>query len=107
VILRDKNGLDCEYIDNRNTRRMRENCDEINRRLAGAVIGLRVSDKELEADPRSRAVVLAGRKHQVRIFNESFERGGRFYRSWWQSISSGFRKFIEINGAIEFNAWKG
>ncbi|WP_321530948.1 hypothetical protein [uncultured Desulfuromonas sp.] len=33
-----------------------------------------------------------------RVFNDGrFDHGGRFYRGWWQSIPSKFRKFIRID----------
>ena len=35
----------------------------------------------------------------VRSFSRgSFEKGGRFYRGWWQNILSGYRRYILIDG---------
>lgn len=38
------------------------------------------------------------RKQLVRIFNESFNEGGRFYRHWCQGLPKEYRRFIRING---------
>ena len=39
------------------------------------------------------------RRRLHRVFNNStFDNGGRFYGGWWQSIPSGLRPFIRING---------
>lgn len=40
-----------------------------------------------------------GQRRLRRVFNDgSWERGGRFYGGWWQSVPSDLREFIRING---------
>jgi len=43
-------------------------------------------------------VVNLSRKRLHRVFNGSFEQGGRFYGGWWQGMPRAARPFITING---------
>lgn len=38
------------------------------------------------------------RKSLHRVFNENFDRGGRFYGGWWQNVPEGLRDHILIDG---------
>jgi hypothetical protein len=82
IILRDKNKRPCDYRENATIRRMRMRLKEIN-----------------EA---TRATLFTGilPDAMVRIFNGSFNRGGRFYAlgGSWQSMSKELRSQITING---------
>ena len=44
-----------------------------------------------------------------RQFNETFERGGRFYGGFWQQVGKDHRKHIRLNGErvieIDFSGW--
>jgi hypothetical protein len=49
------------------------------------------------SDQNDRVVNLS-RKRLHRVFNGSFEQGGRFYGGWWQGVPRAARPFITING---------
>ena len=50
------------------------------------------------ADPKKQPIDLT-RRTLVRIFSEGrFDRGGRFYRGWWQNVPSEYRPYISISG---------
>lgn len=83
IILRDRDKKLCNYTDNALTRRMRKQLIEFNEAIASCT--------------------LAGCLPCLmrRIFNESFERGGRFYTygsGGWQSLSKEARGQILMNG---------
>lgn len=82
IILRagDKSPLD--YRDSRETNRQRRNVQAINEAISAT-----------DLDPLAKAKV-------VRIYNTSFERGGRFYGDGdsWQNMTSAARKALTING---------
>ena len=98
------------YNDNSFTNNARRNLRKINRVIAKHTIAL-------DCDPNALGSLLDVLKHKrkgdpeqvpyidfssirlYRIFSEgSFERGGRFYRGWWQQVPQKFRPYITIDG---------
>ena len=56
----------------------------------------------LEANPTN-----FNNKEYYRVFNDgSFELGGRFYGSWWVSLSKDIRKYITINTLTRYSIIK-
>jgi hypothetical protein len=115
VILRDANKKRIDYADTVNTKKMRENLFKINSILDKTLINLYVPDSDLrrlnfrmingtdESDKgheEPRGAVDFTRKRLVRIFNTTFELGGRFYGGHWQGIPREYRKYIKINRMI-------
>ena len=107
IILRDKiNGIkvNIPYEDVRKTNRYRSNLRTINECFLRHWADLRIKNTEyiklaerISEDSDKEPVDLS-RRTLVRIFsNGSFEKGGRFYRGWWQNVPSEYRKFITIN----------
>jgi hypothetical protein len=107
IILRDQNNDDVEYTDTDKTNLMRENLRIINDRLVSTRISLEITNEqfdELEAQVFSESnpnreprIIDFTKKRLHRVFNNSFELGGRFYGGWWQNIPRDYRKYIEIN----------
>lgn len=98
-----------EYKDNKFTEKARKNLKRINRLIEKHNIKLNC-DKATKAE----LIKALGRKsihdnEQVRYIDESatklyrifsegrFDRGGRFYRGWWQQIPQHYRKYITID----------
>jgi len=99
ILLRDEWKQEIDFSYNRKLKDMRANVNKINSYLALQNIEFLPSfstKKEMGEDqvymPNLR------RNNLVRIFNETFDRGGRFYRHWAQSLPSKYRKYINING---------
>ena len=109
IVLRDKptrssggkrqKGNAIEYEDNTTTVGMRQVMQRINAMLGAGAIRLKLTSDEMDGLRKrmGREIDFTCRKLQ-RIFNETFERGGRTYGGWWQGIPSEFRPKIEING---------
>jgi hypothetical protein len=94
IMVRDAEGNPIDYLDNRDTRRMRKNLAALNEGLLSQQIGLgerivREGDR-LENGGRARVQL-------QRIFHRGdFNLGGRFYGGHWQNI--GDRERITIDG---------
>ncbi|MAE50206.1 MAG: hypothetical protein CMH27_00170 [Micavibrio sp.] len=99
-----------QYKDNKFTENARNNLRRINKLFEKHQI-------KLDCDEATKAALMTalGRKaiydtEQVRFIDESavklyrifsdgqFNRGGRFYRGWWQQVPKDFRKYITIDG---------
>lgn len=82
VILRDADKNRQDYRDTAATRRMRRNIEQFNEAIRGTLL---------------TGVLPCS---MVRIFNRTFQRGGRFYAQGggWQSMSKEARKQITIGG---------
>ena len=108
IILRDKIGgkkQQIDYLDTPGVIEMRDNLLLINKCLKANYPDIRIRDVEwlplqerIMADPKKQPIDLT-RRTLVRIFSEGrFDRGGRFYRGWWQNVPSDYRSFITIAG---------
>lgn len=101
------------YRDNAETRRIRQNLDQLNELLNKTCILLDISDEELQQlhqrirnerdntidEDKKRGLIDFSRKRLRRIFNNgSFEFGGRYYGGWWQNIPREYRQYIRLNG---------
>ena len=105
IVLRDKDehGVkrDIEYDDTTETIRMREQLCPYNTLIAASDIDLsNEGHKLLKLIPRDQvAHVDFTRIFTRRVFNEkAWNKGGRFYGPWWQSLPKALRKYIRING---------
>ena len=96
IRLKDTEKMFKEYEDNSATRSMRKKLYAYNNLLFRTSIKLTRNKKVsnyLEANPTN-----FNNKEYYRVFNDgSFELGGRFYGSWWVSLSKDIRKYITIN----------
>jgi hypothetical protein len=108
IILRDKidgKKQQIDYLDTPGVNEMRDNLLLINKCLKAHYPDIRIRDDEwlplqerIMADPKKQPIDLTRRK-LVRIFSEGrFDRGGRFYRGWWENVPSEYRKYITIDG---------
>jgi hypothetical protein len=94
IMVRDAEGNPIDYLDNRDTRRMRKNLAALNEGLLSQQIGLgerivREGDR-LENGGRARVQL-------QRIFHRGdFNLGGRFYGGHWQNMKE--RQRLSING---------
>jgi hypothetical protein len=116
IVLRDADGVDIRYEDNDETNALRNRLNQWNEFLASNFhVDLLLTDDEILevfselqdrreveefygdlGDPPS--VVELTKTRLRRIFNHSrFDRGGRFYGGWWQTIPSRFRRRITVN----------
>lgn len=106
IRLKDGDGNLIDYRDTRATNQMRKNLAIINQKIEDANVALHLTDTQFE---EMWAVLKGKRKHESRkyvdftqirlhrVFNGSFELGGRFYGGWWEGIPKEFRPYIEIN----------
>ncbi|MDB2639058.1 hypothetical protein N9Y91_08680 [Alphaproteobacteria bacterium] len=108
IILRDKidgKKQQIDYLDTPGVNEMRDNLLLINKCLKAHYPDIRIRDDEwfplqerIMADPKKQPIDLT-RRTLVRIFSEGrFDRGGRFYRGWWQNVPSEYRPYITIAG---------
>ena len=108
IILRDKidgKKQQIDYLDTPGVNEMRDNLLLINKCLNAHYPDIRIRDDEwlplqerIMADPKKQPIDLT-RRTLVRIFSEGrFDRGGRFYRGWWQNVPSEDRLCITIAG---------
>lgn len=121
IYLKDENGNDLNYDDSGFTISCRDNLQKINSMLSESYIDLRITDtlyRELLRDLAERnekekkrwrpkkgkeisfrlTTVDFSRNQLKRIFTDgAWDKGGRFYSVWWQSIPSKYRKYIRIN----------
>ena len=108
IILRDKidgKKQQIDYLDTPGVNEMRDNLLLINKCLKAHYPDIRIRDDEwlplqerIMADPKKQPIDLT-RRTLVRIFSEGrFDRGGRFYRGWWENVPSEYRKYITIDG---------
>lgn len=93
------------YLETPEVIAMRERLTTINKCLARHYPDLRIMDEDwlplqrrISKDPDKQPIDLS-RRNLTRIFSEGrFDRGGRFYRAWWQNVPSDYRKYITIDG---------
>ena len=108
IILQDKidgQKKQIDYLDTPGINEMRDNLALINKCLKAHYPDIRIRDEEwlplqkrIMGDPKKRPIDLSRRK-LVRIFSEGrFDKGGRFYRGWWENVPSEYRKYITIDG---------
>jgi hypothetical protein len=108
IILRDTidgKTQQIDYLDTPGVKEMRDNLLIINKCLNAHYPDIRVRDDDwlplqerIMADPKKQPIDLT-RRTLVRIFSEGrFDRGGRFYRGWWQYVPSEDRPYITIAG---------
>ena len=108
IILRDKidgKKQQIDYLDTPGVNEMRDNLLLINKCLKAHYPDIRIRDDEwlplqerIMADPKKQPIDLT-RRTLVRVFSEGrFDRGGRFYRGWWQNVPSEYRPYITIAG---------
>jgi hypothetical protein len=101
------------YRPTKQTKLMTKNLTVINNALSEADINLYVSNTEMinlnagmrnkhEEDPSKLPEVQFSRKWLYRVFNESFEKGGRFYGGFWQEIPSDYRSRLTIDHCITY-----
>jgi hypothetical protein len=116
IVLRDENKKPCDYDDTPETVAMRDGLEEYNRFLNSHWVDLMVTDEEFvrvldrrsagdeDEDEESWGSDYDGqyldltRRRLFRVFNGSFEQGGRFYGGWWQGVPGIRRPFMSIDG---------
>jgi len=105
IVLRDKDKNNIPYADTPDTIRMRNNLATINEKLSATHITLCCTDEEFsdiqerlkkKTDKQPRKLDFTSTS-LYRVFNETFDWGGRYYGGWWEELPKEFRKFIEIN----------
>jgi len=105
---RNPRGKLISYRPTKKTKAMTKNLKIINEALNDTDINLYVSNAEMktlnkhmqkkhEEDPNELTEIQFSRKWLYRVFNESFEKGGRFYGGFWQEIRSTYRSRITID----------
>ena len=110
IILRNKidgKKVNVPYEDVRKTNLYRSNLKIINDCFLRHWTDLRIKNTEytkfaerINEDSGKEPIDLS-RRTLVRIFTKgSFEKGGRFYRGWWQNVPSEYRKFITIDEKV-------
>ncbi|MFW6002580.1 MAG: hypothetical protein ACOCQD_04505 [archaeon] len=99
IILRDHDKNDIEYKITQFIKSKKCNVRKINRFIAKHKLTFNASPSIVRKMYRkSIQFPNTNMFGLTRIYNESFEQGGRFYRGWWQGLPSEFRQYIQING---------
>lgn len=103
IILRDHNKKEIEYEDSASTIQMRDNLKEYNYLLSKTFIDIPELEKPYITLSHKHILISENDYFTRRIFNNSWEKGGRFYGGWWQRVPSYFRSKIHLNdeGTIE------
>jgi len=57
----------------------------------------RFDEMQGESIQESEININLNKKYLYRIFNDNFQKGGRFYGAWWQNIPSELRRYITID----------
>lgn len=99
IRLKDAEGRLIGYRDTAETERMRRELTNFNDASAAAKIVLKapgaVEDENvIRCD---KHVLYPAQRAYYRVFNCSFQRGGRMYGPWWQGARSKDRAYIEID----------
>jgi hypothetical protein len=111
IVLHDADGKVIPFIDDKETRRMRENIRLINSVNQQHFVALCVLDVEFQnLFRRMNSERYAGQSSLGmyfcntdvrRIFcNSTFEEGGRYYGGWWENLPKEYRKFIRIDNRM-------
>lgn len=95
ILLKDKNDQLSKYADTGQTTAMRNALERINAQIGSTDIS---TSRPLTSNQRK--LEFAGTRASLyRVFNYgSFETGGRYYGGWWQHISKGARRLIQLDG---------
>ena len=108
IIMRDMvkgHKKQVEYLETPAVTKMRDNLRLINRCLISHYPDIRIKDEDwlplqkcIMTNPEKLPIDLT-KRCLVRIFAEGrFDRGGGFYRGWWQNVPSEYRQYITIAG---------
>ena len=100
IILRDKNKKNIGFEETVETLEMRESLASYNDFLKGFAVEINRSEEEVAQ------ILIRKKKTHVnfyctamhRVFNEDFDKGGRFYGAWWQGAPKELRCYITIDG---------
>ncbi len=101
IRLKDGDKRLIDYKDTRETRHMRRDVLEQNDALSSITINLVHPFWSIDRHGllrRDDVVVNPMRNHLYRVFNDRWNRGGRFYGGWWQGVPSDDRGHLLIDG---------
>jgi len=94
------NGRLADYPDTARTMRQRRHLEPINEAIGGAALDIEAPGMERDGNVIRFGdhAVYPAKQSLYRVFNDEWNRGGRFYGSWWQNVKHNDRPFITING---------
>jgi len=96
ILLKNSKKVLSNFKDNIFTKKIRSECLDFNYGLSKCRISLK-KVKEVNNYTKDHNIDYKNKRY-YRVFNESFDNGGRFYGPWWLQIPSELRRFILING---------
>jgi hypothetical protein len=104
IVLRDADKKPIDYRDTRSTQRMRDDIHAQNAICRD--LDLTLAHPSIFRDPNGLirihgfgAPIDLDRRDSYRVFNQSMQRGGRWYGGFWQNLPRALRDCILINGA--------
>ena len=99
IVLRDADKNDIEFKAPRSIQTKSANVNRLNKYLTQQDISFE-APKTVIKSMWARKIKQPNMKRDqlTRVFNESWDEGGRFYRGWWQGLPSEYRQHIRING---------
>jgi hypothetical protein len=102
IRLKDAQGKLIDYRDTAETAKMRRQLTNFNEAIATADIALTAPGAVRDGDiiRCGRHTLYLAQRAYHRVFNRSWQRGGRMYGPWWQSARAEDRAYIEINGEL-------
>jgi hypothetical protein len=100
IRLKNSDGRLIEYLDTAETEGKRREVLWFNEALAAVDISLTAPGtvQDEYAIRCGSYILYPAHRAYYRVFNGSFQRGGRLYGPWWQSAPSKVRPYIEIDG---------
>ncbi|AVT81422.1 hypothetical protein [Rhodopseudomonas palustris] len=107
IKMKDKNGKLVDYAETSRTQADRSVTEAINARIRAARIELKaptiVEQNEFVIrfsvdEEHGEHAVYPKMIELYRVYNGKWNRGGRYYGGWWQSVRSKDRQFFEIDG---------
>jgi hypothetical protein len=99
IHLKNEVKVRIDYVDDDITRAKRRQLFAINEAIASITIGTRpeVLDFSCGAVRCGDSIVVPSRRSLYRVFNTSFELGGRLYGGFWQSMPAEMRQLLLLN----------
>jgi hypothetical protein len=93
IILKGKDDKKIiDYVDNKKTRRMRDDVERYNRFIADIQLDVSIRDKDIPEN------IYLHRKSLYRVFNNGkFTQGGRFYGGWYQGYERWIRERLTLD----------
>jgi len=93
-----RDGRLVDYRDTARTEKQRRNLQAIDEAIDGADLDIDAGERDGNVVRFGDHAVYPAMRSLYRVFNDQWDRGGRFYGPWWQNVKSKDRPAITIDG---------